>query len=256
MELRLPLHLAERYKSPTQRARVVTEAWAEKNLYCAACTSPRLKRAPPNTEATDFTCPHCGSGFQLKSQSRPLGRTVRDAAYEVMRRFITEGRCPNLLALHYDLERQIVRTLILFPRFVISLSAIEVSKPLSSTARRSGWVGCNIALDKLPADAKIPVVLKGIPVPTRTVRERFERLRPLERLRHDSRGWTIDLLQVVRTIGKKEFSLQEVYDYGDDLRRLHPRNRHVDEKIRQQLQRLRNLGFLEFVRPGSYRMLL
>ena len=33
----------------------------------------------------------------------------------------------------------------------------------------------------------------------------------------------------------------------------YPRNRHVDAKLRQQLQYLRDLGLVEFVRPGYYR---
>jgi type II restriction enzyme len=38
------------------------------------------------------------------------------------------------------------------------------------------------------------------------------------------------------------------------LHALHPSNRHIRPKIRQQLQVLRNLGLLEFVLPGEYRM--
>jgi hypothetical protein len=36
---------------------------------------------------------------------------------------------------------------------------------------------------------------------------------------------------------------------------LHPENHHLDEKIRQQLQELRDLGILKFVEPGFYRLL-
>src|SRR5689334_18268555 len=40
-----------------------------------------------------------------------------------------------------------------------------------------------------------------------------------------------------------------------DLAKLHPDNRHVRDKIRQQLQVLRGLGLLEFLGAGSYRLL-
>ncbi len=254
MQLRLPVDRAGGYKSLSRRAGLITEAWAEENLYCAACTSPRLTRAAPNTEAIDFTCPECDSPFQLKGQARPIGRRLPDAAYAAMRRAVTERRTPNLLAMHYDPVKWVVHSLFLFPRFVISLSMIEKRKPLSASARRHGWVGCDFALDKLPADGKIPIVLDGSALPARAVREQYARLRPLERLGHESRGWTMDVLNVVRSLGKPEFSLDEVYAYGDELRHLHPRNRHVDDKIRQLLQRLRDLGFLKFVAPGEYRL--
>jgi type II restriction enzyme len=62
------------------------------------------------------------------------------------------------------------------------------------------------------------------------------------------------VLNVVRTLDKTEFSLAEVYACTDQLRRLHPDNLHVQDKIRQQLQRLRDMGWLEFVSPGRYRL--
>ena len=37
-------------------------------------------------------------------------------------------------------------------------------------------------------------------------------------------------------------------------KKLHPDNRHVRDKIRQQLQVLRDHGYLEFVSRGSYRL--
>jgi type II restriction enzyme len=58
----------------------------------------------------------------------------------------------------------------------------------------------------------------------------------------------------VRRLRKKEFALGEVYAFADDLARLHPGNRHIEPKIRQQLQLLRGLGFVEFIGEGNYRL--
>jgi type II restriction enzyme len=87
------------------------------------------------------------------------------------------------------------------------------------------------------------------------VRERYARLRPLENIRHDARGWTLDVLNVVRGLNKNEFILQEVYAFATHLQKLHPDNRHVRDKIRQQLQVLRDLGLVEFLGGGRYRSL-
>ena len=38
MDLALDISVPEGYTSPTQIARVVTEHWAETNLFCPACT--------------------------------------------------------------------------------------------------------------------------------------------------------------------------------------------------------------------------
>jgi hypothetical protein len=68
------------------------------------------------------------------------------------------------------------------------------------------------------------------------------------------RGWTLDVLNVVRSLGGEDFSLADVYARSPELARLHPRNLHVHDKIRQQLQRLRDLGLVEFVGRGEYRI--
>lgn len=67
-------------------------------------------------------------------------------------------------------------------------------------------------------------------------------------------SWTLDVLNVVRRLGKAEFTLAEVYARESLLARLHPDNLHVRDKIRQQLQRLRDLGLLEFLARGQYRL--
>jgi type II restriction enzyme len=50
-------------------------------------------------------------------------------------------------------------------------------------------------------------------------------------------------------------TLQDVYAFTAQLQTLHPDNRHVPDKIRQQLQVLRDLGLVEFLGGGRYRSL-
>lgn len=254
MNLRLPLSGLDRYKSASQRARVGTESWGAENFFCPACESPRLEPSPQGTAAIDYVCPACDSPFQLKSQSKPPGSKIVDAAYSEMKRAIIEDRTPNLYVLHYDLDAWSVRTVILIPHFAFSLSAIERRPPLASTARRAGWVGCNILLDKISHHARIPIVSDGTFSTPLRVREAYSRLRPLEKLKVEKRGWTLDVLQAMQSLGKKEFSLTDAYSLEDSLSKLHPANRNIRPKIRQQLQVLRDLGFLEFLSPGHYQL--
>ncbi|MFQ5695795.1 MAG: DpnI domain-containing protein [Terriglobia bacterium] len=254
MQIRLPRQLVGGYKSLSQQARVVTEAWGERNFYCLNCSSPRLERTRHGTEAIDYTCPRCEAPYQLKGQSRALGGRIMDAAYEAMLRAIRGGRTPNLFALHYDRTDWRVRNLILVPRFVFTESAIEKRRPLSRFARRRGWVGCNIVLENLPGDARIPLVVDGRVQEPRAARKQYEAMRPLEKIGMEARGWTLDVLKVVRGLRRREFTLADAYACTGELARLHPRNRHVEPKIRQQLQRLRDLGFVEFLGRGCYRL--
>jgi type II restriction enzyme len=254
MRLEMPGELAARYSSPSQRTRVVSEAWGEENLYCSNCTADRLRPLPTNTPAIDYECPRCTSLFQLKSQRHRFASRINDAAYEKMREAILQRRTPNILALHYDPARWTVQNLTLVPSFAFSLSCLQKRNALRSSAERAGWVGCNILLVNIPPDARIPVVADGKPSAPAWVRRQYERLRPLEKLKVEARGWTLDVLNVLRSLGRQEFSLAEVYAQAVILRQLHPENRHVEEKIRQQLQQLRKSGFLEFLGRGHYRL--
>jgi len=69
-----------------------------------------------------------------------------------------------------------------------------------------------------------------------------------------ARGWLLDVMRCVERLGKTEFTLQEVYRFENELRRIYPDNKHIREKIRQQLQLLRDKGFLDFVERGLYRL--
>jgi hypothetical protein len=101
-------------------------------------------------------------------------------------------------------------------------SAIIKHKPLSSAARRAGWVGCNFALNWVPAEARIPVVTTvkhpqsgtgilpvsvsetdtslthhrleacaTLIVPPEEVRAQFRRVKPLKDISVAQRSWTV-----------------------------------------------------------------
>jgi type II restriction enzyme len=59
------------------------------------------------------------------------------------------------------------------------------------------------------------------------------------------------VLKCVDDIGAREFSLDEVYAFEERLSGLHPMNRHVRQKIRQQLQVLRDRFISSFVEGGG-----
>ena len=68
-------------------------------------------------------------------------------------------------------------------------------------------------------------------------------------------GWRLDVFNVVSKIRQNIFDLSAVYVLRNELQMLHPENRNIDAKIRQQLQELRDLGLIEFISPGLYRKL-
>src|SRR5262249_25362474 len=161
---------------------------------CPVCDSPHLARAAHNTAAIDYSCPTCNSPFQLKSQSRHFGTKIVDAAYSEMKKAILADRTPNLFVMHYDPAAWCVRNVILVPHFAFSLAVVECRPLLPPTARRAGWIGCNILLGQIPEDARISTVSDGSVQLRTKVRQAYNRLRPLEKLKVEKRGWTLDVL--------------------------------------------------------------
>jgi type II restriction enzyme len=256
VNLQCDLLLGSQYKSRSQQARVISENWCSNYLYCASCPSPRLKDLPRNSKAVDFVCERCASGYQLKSAKTKLGNKVLDSAYSVMIERVESGTMPHLLALRYEASWKI-STLLLIPSFFFTRSAIERRKPLSDEAQRAGYVGCNILLRHIPPSGRIPLIQDSEVVPPEKVRKAFMSLKDLSEMRpgREARGWTLDVLRVVETLPSPRFSLDEVYQSEKELSNLHPANNNVRPKIRQQLQVLRDLGRISFIRPGKYELI-
>jgi type II restriction enzyme len=252
MDLGMNIALAEGYKAPPQIARVVTEAWFLEQMYCPACPSPHLTKTRDNTRVVDFICENCHAEFQLKAKSDHLGKRLRDAAYGPMRERISSGLAPHFAFLVYDRATWSVTSLLFVPGHFLTLSAIEPCKPLSASARRAGWVGCNILTTALPEDGKVFIVSDGRVSDRSTIREKWCRFSWLSDQPAEVRAWAADVLKCVQQIGRKRFSLDDVYSFRNELSRLHPKNNNIEAKIRQQLQILRDRGILRFLSRGEY----
>jgi type II restriction enzyme len=254
MDFVLPTEGLEKYKSFSQRARICSEAWGTRNLYCPCCDSNYVTQLAGNTPTVDFRCPKCAAGFQLKCSAKPFGRRVLDGAYSKMHYAVLHSETPHFFLLSYELQTLCVQSLICIPDFALTESAIEKRNALKPTARRAGYVGCYISLHRIPADARINLVKDATAQSPMEVRRAFQKLKPLASLTVDKRGWTLDVLNAVRSLNKSEFTLLEIYVLEESLARLHPDNSHIRPKIRQQLQVLRDLGLLTFLGDGSYRL--
>lgn len=253
METRCDVSLAAGYKSASQITRRITEAWGAENLYCAACPSPRVSATKANTGACDFVCARCAQRYELKSMKTWSERRVNDSAYSSMIRAIRSDATPNLLLLQYSLEWDIEK-LLLIPRFFFSESIIEKRKPLSATAEQAGWTGCNILIGLIPAEGKIPLIEERSCVSPREVRARYEKVAGLQKVPPGLRGWALDVFRCVKRLPKR-FHLTDVYAFKDELASLHPGNRFVQDKVRQQLQVLRDAGLVRFLGHGNYQSL-
>lgn len=68
-------------------------------------------------------------------------------------------------------------------------------------------------------------------------------------------GWKLEVFNCLDSIENRNFSLTDAYAFEDVLSEKYPDNRHIRDKIRQQIQYLRDLGLIEFGVRGEYRKL-
>ena len=242
------------YASGTQKARAWTEAWVKTWAYCPHCGAAKMSQFPNNSPLADFLCSSCNEEFELKSQQGRFGAAVADGAYKTKCERLAADNNPNLLLMNYDAKSLSVVNLLIVPKHFFVKDIIEERKPLPPTARRAGWIGSKIRLDRVPESGKIHIIKSGVIRPKDAVLDEWQKTLFLRSEPVESRGWLLDVMKCVESLGKREFGLDEVYAFERHLSDLYPGNQNVRPKIRQQLQYLRDRGFLEFVSRGSYRL--
>jgi len=84
MNLTLNTNLAHGYKSKPQIARVLSEDWVLRNIYCPGCGCSSLNKFKNNRPVADFYCKKCSEEFELKSKSGKFSNTIAGGAYSTM----------------------------------------------------------------------------------------------------------------------------------------------------------------------------
>ncbi|MGN0545750.1 MAG: DpnI domain-containing protein [Acutalibacteraceae bacterium] len=240
------------YHSNAQIARVITEKWVNENMYCPRCGNERINHFENNRPVADFFCPVCKNEYELKSKNGVLGSKISDGAYETMISRITSNNNPDFFFMSYSKDNLRVSDFIFIPKHFFVPEIIEKRKPLSMNARRAGWVGCNILIDKIPNQGKISVISNGVMSDINEVNKQVNKSNLFETSNINSRSWLMDILNCVNSIPLANFTLQDVYYFEKDLQKKHPNNNNIKAKIRQQLQFLRDKGFIEFLGNGKY----
>jgi hypothetical protein len=145
----IDMAVASRFVSAAQATRVALETWASFNLYCLNCDRNELDQLPDNTPVADFACAACESRYQLKGKNGRLSKKIPGAAYQPTIDAIRAGAMPEYVLVEFDTRFATVIFVDAFPGRLITEDRIEPRKPLSASARRAGWQGCNIIVDGL-----------------------------------------------------------------------------------------------------------
>lgn len=256
MDLFFNTKLADKYTSLSQKIRVLTENWVDKQAFCPNCGHLDINRYGNNKPVADFFCENCKEDYELKSKKNSIGIEIVDGAYRTMIERLQSATNPNLFLLNYDLHDLSVLNFLVIPKHFFVPDIIERRKALSQTAMRAGWVGCSILLESIPNTGKIFIVKNRQIESKENVTLNWQKTLFLREEKEISvKGWLLDIMNCVDRLGNKDFSLNEVYDFESILSDKHPNNKHIKDKIRQQLQVLRDKGYLKFTERGRYRLI-
>ena len=254
MNLNFDTNLALDYHSNSQKIRIMSENWVVDNVYCVRCGN-KLNHFKNNKPVGDMFCEQCKEEFELKSNRAKLGKKIVDGAYSTMIEKIENGDIPNFFYLNYSLMDYKVKNLLIIPKHYFTKEIIIKRPPLSETARRAGWIGCNIDISSIPESGKLYIVKNGQEENKNIVINNFNKMLFLRKSKGELRGWLLDILKCIELLDKKEFTLNEIYSFEEFLKIKHPNNNNIQAKIRQQLQILRDYGYLLFTNRGEYRLL-
>lgn len=253
MDLEFDLTLISNYTNNSQISRVLTENWVKKNSFCPNCDNSYLEQFSNNLPVADFYCKNCSQEYELKSKNGLISNKIVDGAYHTMINRIKAENNPNFFFLTYDKSKLCVRDFLIIPKHYFVSDFIEKRKPLSENARRAGWTGCNILLNKIPSSGRIFLVKNSEIINRDLVLQKWKETVFLKDVNQKSRGWMIDILNCVESIPNKSFRLEDIYKFEVDLKLKYPNNKFIKDKIRQQLQVLRDKGIIEFVSRGVYK---
>lgn len=251
MNLKNYLELSTSYKSNSQKARIFTEPFVEENFYCPYCGA-NLISCKNNDKVRDFDCSKCNENYELKSkQGKSLGKIVPDGKYQTMIERITDNSNPNFYFLNYDKDNFDVINFCAVPNYFFTPNIIIPRK--NGIPNRPNYIMCNIDISGIPNSGKIFYIKdREIISKSKVIEDWNKTLFLRESSNIQVKGWLLDIMQCIEKLGENSFSLNDLYSFENYLKTKHPENNNIQAKIRQQLQVLRDKGFLTFTTRGKY----
>lgn len=252
MKIILNTKIVENYKSASQKIRVLSESWVSNEIFCpnCGCNINSYRNGKP---VADFYCPNCSEDYELKSKKDSMGKRIIDGAYKTMIERLQSANNPNFFFLNYDIKNYEVLNFAVIPKhFFVPEIIIKRNQGIKN---RPNYIMCSIDLAGIPNSGKIFYVKNKRIENKEKVLENWNKTLFLRKSKKaELKGWILDIMKCIDKLGKNEFTLDEMYSFEKLLSQKYADNKHIKDKIRQQLQFLRDKGYLEFKGSGKYKL--
>lgn len=251
MDFVMDTNISGNYKSKSQKARIITEAWISNNFKCPFCNS-KLTQYTANSKCADYYCKKCNEDFELKTINGKFPKDkMNGASYKATVNKIRSNRSSHWILLeHSDF---VINGLTFIPKYFFYDEMVEPRKRLSESAKRHGWQGCRISLRMIPSFGKISYIKNSKQVDKKIIDYKLGKVSTFKKSDLKNKNWKLEILSIVDSIPETVFSINDLYELMPMFEKKYPSNHNIDAKIRGILQQLRDEGYIKFLDTEGFR---
>ena len=167
---------------------------------------------------------------------------------------INSNSNPNFYFMNYDKNNFDVINFCAVPNYFFTPNIIIPRQ--KGIPNRPDYIMCNIDISNIPNSGKIFYVKDREIISKNKVLDDWNKTLFLKNSNNiEVKGWLLDIMQCIEKLDEKKFSLRDLYIFENYLKIKHPENNNIQAKIRQQLQSLRDKGYLKFTNRGNYEVI-
>ena len=145
------------WKSESRIVGEACEYYIKSNIKCVRCNDNNFEKCKTNEQSKDLICISCNQKFQVKAKSATQKQfnniknknKFKTIGGEYSTTLKNINQQIDYFIILYEKQSYKIINILYIKNESINSDCIIPRKPLSITAKRSGWQGCNILFDNL-----------------------------------------------------------------------------------------------------------
>tara|TARA_Y100000389_G_scaffold103271_1_gene100160 strand:- start:1199 stop:1702 length:504 start_codon:yes stop_codon:yes gene_type:complete len=143
------------WKSESRIVGEACEEYIKKNMKCVRCENINFEKCKTNEKSKDLICLECNQKYQIKAKcgtEKQIEKIIHNKKFKTIGgEYSTTINNINqnidyIIIIYKKTSYEVIKMLYIKNEF-INTECITPRKPLSLTAKRSGWQGCHITFN-------------------------------------------------------------------------------------------------------------
>lgn len=156
-ELILQVKENNNWKSESRIVGEACEYYIKNNVKCVRCFDNNFEKCKTNEKSKDLICINCHQKYQIKAKSATQRQvnnikdknTFNTIGGEYLTTLHNINEKIDYLIILYEKQSYKIINILYIKNENITSNCIKPRKPLSITAKRAGWQGCNISFNDI-----------------------------------------------------------------------------------------------------------